>query len=63
MQNVHYAVGTESVHITNVPSRPLTAVAWIRSRVLVDRVDRLFSGYLGLYLQHHFTIVPHSSSS
>ena len=39
MQNVHRAVGTESLLVTVVPSRPLTAGARIRSRVLVGRVE------------------------
>jgi hypothetical protein len=61
MQNIHCAVGTKSLHITDVPSRPLTAVARVRSRVLVDRVElgqavfRIFS-FLPSALFHHCSI-------
>jgi hypothetical protein len=55
MQNVHRAVGIESLHITVVPSRPLTAVARIRSRVLVGRVK------LGQAVFRIFRFLPSAS--
>ena len=53
--DVHRAVGTESLQITVVTSRPFTAVARIRSRVPVRRVE------LGQAVFRIFRFLPSAS--